>query len=209
MFVNIKEDIKIIKKNDPAIRSTLEIILTYSGVHAIWNYRIAHKLWNKNFYMLAKIFSSITRFFTGVEIHPAAKIGKRFFIDHGTGIVIGETSEIGDDVIIYQGVTLGGTGKERCKRHPTIGNNVLIAAGAIVLGSIKIGDNSKIGAGSVVLKDIPANSTVVGVPGEIVLKNGEKIKRIDENMETRIGLLETQINDLKEQINRLKNERGL
>ncbi len=209
MWSNIKEDIEVIRKNDPATRNILEIVLTYSGIHAIWNYRIAHKLWNRKLYMLAKIFSSITRFFTGIEIHPAAKIGRRFFIDHGTGIVIGETSEIGDDVMIYQGVTLGGTGKEKNKRHPTVGNNVLIAAGAIVLGSIKIGDNSKIGAGSVVLKDIPPNSTVVGVPGEIVIKDGKKIKIIDECMDIRIKSLEVQINDLRNQLNNLKDERSL
>ncbi len=208
MWRNIKEDVEAIKNNDPAVRSTVEIVLTYSGLHAIWNYRIANKLWNIKLYLLAKILATITRFITGVEIHPAAKIGKRFFIDHGSGIVIGETCEIGNDVLVYQGVTLGGTGKEKSKRHPTIGDNVLISAGAIILGSIKIGENSKIGAGSVVLKDIPPNSTVVGVPGEIVSRDGKKIVKEDEYM-NRINFLEEQINELKITINNIKKEGGL
>lgn len=206
MWQNIKEDIEVIRKNDPAARSTMEIVLTYSGLHAIWTYRVAHILWNKKLRLLAKILATIARFFTGVEIHPAAKIGRRFFIDHGSGIVIGETTDIGNDVLMYQGVTLGGTGKEKSKRHPTIGDNVLISAGAIILGSIKIGDNSKIGAGSVVLKEIPPNSTVVGVPGEIVSQNGKKIKTEDNHLDDRLASIEEQINKINIEINKLKKE---
>jgi len=206
MWKDIKEDINVVKNNDPAAQGTIDILLTYSGLHAIWTYRIAHKLWNNKLRLLAKILSSNARFFTGVEIHPAAKIGKRFFIDHGIGIVIGETTEIGNNVLVYQGVTLGGTGKEKSKRHPTIGDNVLISAGAIILGSIKIGDNSKIGAGSVVLKDVPPNSTVVGVPGEIVSQFGRKIKTEEDNLKDRINLLEEQIYKLNNEIKSFKKE---
>jgi serine O-acetyltransferase len=175
MFRRIKEDIDTVIERDPAARSRLEIILTYAGLHAIWGYRIAHWFWNRKLYTLARIISQMTRFFTGIEIHPGAKIGRRLFIDHGMGVVIGETCEIGDCVTIYQGVTLGGTGKEKGKRHPTIGNHVLISTGAKVLGSITVGDYSKIGAGSVVLKDVPPNSTVVGIPGKVVVQDGVRV----------------------------------
>ena len=154
----------------------LKSILTYSGLHAVWSHQIAHALYKRNLLFLARIVSQISRFFTGIEIHPGAKIGRRFFIDHGMGVVIGETCEIGNDVTIYQGVTLGGTGKEKGKRHPTLQDNVLVASGAKVLGSITIGENSKVGAGSVVLKDVPPDSTVVGIPGTVVIRNGEKVK---------------------------------
>lgn len=176
LFRVMKEDIRCIFEQDPAARSTLEVVLTYSGLHAIWAHRIAHALFKMNLRFLARVVSQMSRFFTGIEIHPGAKIGKRLFIDHGMGIVIGETCEIGNDVTIYQGVTLGGTGKEKGKRHPTIGDNVLIATGAKVLGSITVHENSKIGAGSVVLKEVPANSTVVGIPGKVVISNGVKVK---------------------------------
>ena len=166
MFKNLKEDIKVIFEQDPAARSYLEVILTYSGLHAIWSHRLAHAFHKRKFYFLARVVSQVSRFFTGIEIHPGAIIGKRLFIDHGMGVVIGETCEIGDNVTIYQGVTLGGTGKEKGKRHPTIKDNVLIATGAKVLGSITIGENAKIGAGSVVLQRCPPNSTVVGIPGK-------------------------------------------
>lgn len=175
MFTRIKKDIQVVFERDPAARSVLEIILTYPGVHAIILHRFAHFLYKKKLFLLARIVSQISRFLTGIEIHPGATIGQRFFIDHGMGVVIGETTEIGDDVTIYQGVTLGGTGKEKGKRHPTIGSNVVISAGAKVLGSIKIGNNVKIGAGSVVLKDVPDNCTVVGIPGRIVVRNGQNI----------------------------------
>ena len=175
MFRNLKEDIKVIFEQDPAARSYIEVILTYSGLHAIWSHRLAHALYKRKFYFLARVISQVSRFFTGIEIHPGANIGKRLFIDHGMGVVIGETCEIGDNVTIYQGVTLGGTGKEKGKRHPTVKDNALIATGAKVLGSITIGENSKIGAGSVVLRDVPSNSTVVGIPGRIVVQNGVKV----------------------------------
>ena len=173
----MKEDIDVVFEQDPAARSYLEVILTYSGLHAIWAHRIAHAFYKRKFYFLARTISQISRFFTGIEIHPGAIIGRRFFIDHGMGVVIGETCEIGDNVTIYQGVTFGGTGKEKGKRHPTIKDNVLIATGAKVFGSITIGENSKVGAGSVVLKDVPPNSTVVGIPGRIVIQDGVKLDK--------------------------------
>lgn len=170
MFRSLKEDIKTVFAKDPAARSKLEVIFCYPGLHALWAHRLAHWLWKNKFYFLARLISHVSRFLTGIEIHPGAKIGKRVFIDHGMGVVIGETAEIGDDVLMYQGVVLGGVSLERKKRHPTIGNNVVIGAGAILLGPIRIGDGAKIGAGSVVVKDVPPASTVVGVPGRIVEK---------------------------------------
>jgi serine O-acetyltransferase len=175
MFKRMREDIEVVFEQDPAARTYLEVILTYSGLHSIWAHRIAHAFFKRKLYFLARVISQISRFFTGIEIHPGAKIGRRFFIDHGMGIVIGETCEIGDNVTVFQGVTLGGTGKEKGKRHPTIKDNALIATGAKVLGSITIGENSKIGAGSVVLKEVPPNSTVVGVPGRVVIKTGSEL----------------------------------
>jgi len=180
MFRRIKEDITTVFLRDPAARSVIEVILCYPGLHAIWMHRFANFLWRKNFKFIARFISHISRLFTGIEIHPGAKIGKRFFIDHGAGIVIGETTEIGDDVLMYQGVTLGGTSLEKKKRHPTLGNNVEIGAGAIVLGPIKIGNNVRIAAGSVVVKDVPDNATVVGVPGRIGLGfSPEEIRRLE------------------------------
>ena len=176
-FKQLKEDVDVIFDQDPAARSYVEVILTYAGLHAVWSHRLAHIFYRKKFFFIARVISQISRFFTGVEIHPGAKIGRRFFIDHGMGVVIGETCEIGDNVTIYQGVTLGGTGKEKGKRHPTLKNHVLVASGAKVLGAITIGEESKIGAGSVVLKDVPNYSTVVGIPGHVVMQNGKKIKR--------------------------------
>ncbi|MFB1051352.1 serine O-acetyltransferase [Paraliobacillus sp. JSM ZJ581] len=170
----LKEDMDAVFKQDPAARTRVEVFLTYSGLHAIWSHRIAHTLYRKKFFFIARVISQISRFLTGIEIHPGAQIGNRFFIDHGMGVVIGETCEIGDDVTIFQGVTLGGTGKEKGKRHPTIQDNVLIATGAKVLGSITVGKCAKIGAGSVVLKDVPDHSTVVGIPGRVVVQNGER-----------------------------------
>lgn len=174
-FRTIKEDIDAIFERAPAARSTLEVLLCYPGLHAIMFHRISHSLYKKGFIVLPRVISNIARFFTGIEIHPGAKIGRGVFIDHGMGVVIGETAEVGDNVTIYQGSTLGGTGKEKGKRHPTIGNNVVISSGAKVLGPFKVGDNSKIGAGSVVLKEVPPNCTVVGVPGRIVVKDDKKI----------------------------------
>ncbi|SKA84138.1 serine O-acetyltransferase [Clostridium sp. USBA 49] len=182
MFKNIKYDINNVLKNDPAAKSKLEVLLLYPSMHAIIAYRIAHSFYKKKFYFIARLISQAARFFTGIEIHPGAKIGKGLFIDHGMGVVIGETAEIGNDVVIYHGVTLGGTGKETGKRHPTIGNNVVIGAGAKVLGPIYIGDNSKIGANAVVLADIPCNSTAVGIPAKVVSAKPNTIIEISDYM---------------------------
>jgi len=171
----LKEDIEVAFERDPAARSVWEVITCYPGLHAIWLHRIAHALWMRGFFWLARVISHFSRWLTGIEIHPAAKIGRRFFIDHGMGVVIGETTEIGDDVTIYHGVTLGGTTWEKVKRHPTIEDGVVIGAGAKVLGAIRIGKGSRIGANSVVLKDVPPNSTVVGIPGTIVGKSAPVI----------------------------------
>ncbi len=172
------ENIRVMFERDPAARNIWEILL-YPGLHAIFWHRISHFLFQHKFKFFARLISQLTRFFTGIEIHPGAKIGKGFFIDHGMEVVIGETTEIGNNATLYQGVTLGGTGKEKGKRHPTLGNNVTVAAGAKILGNIKIGDNSVIGAGSVVIKDVPPDSTVVGVPGRIVKHKGRRIPLIN------------------------------
>lgn len=170
---DIKEDIKAIFERDPAARSTIEVLFCYPGLHAVIIHRLAHKLWNWRFYFLARLISHISRFLTGIEIHPGAKIGRRFFIDHGMGVVIGETAEIGDDVTLYHGVTLGGVSLNKGKRHPTIGNKVVIGSGAKVLGPFKVGDGAKIGSNSVVVKEVPENATVVGIPGRIVTENSK------------------------------------
>jgi len=182
-FKTIKEDVGAIFERDPAARGIIEVLLCYPGLHAIMIHRISHSLYKKGFIVLPRVISNIARFLTGIEIHPGAKIGRRIFIDHGTGVVIGETAEIGDNVTIYQGSTLGGTGKEKGKRHPTIGNNVVISSGAKVLGPFTVGDNSKIGAGSVVLKEVPPNCTVVGVPGRIVVKGDKKVNNNDRGID--------------------------
>ncbi|MEH7010812.1 serine O-acetyltransferase [Neobacillus niacini] len=212
MFKRMREDIDVVFEQDPAARSNLEVILTYSGLHAIWAHRIAHAFFKRKFYFLARVISQISRFFTGIEIHPGAKIGRRFFIDHGMGVVIGETCEIGDNVTVFQGVTLGGTGKEKGKRHPTIKDNALIATGAKVLGSIIIGENSKIGAGSVVLKEVPPNSTVVGVPGRVVIQDGKRMRDLDhcnlpDPIADRIKEMQLELVELKEELIELKKER--
>lgn len=202
----MKEDIQCIFEQDPAARSIIEVVLTYSGLHALWSHRIAHVLYKKKLLFLARSVSQVSRFFTGIEIHPGAKIGRRFFIDHGMGVVIGETCEIGNDVTIYQGVTLGGTGKEKGKRHPTLHDNVLVASGAKVLGSITIGENSKVGAGSVVLKDVPPDSTVVGIPGTIVIANGVKVKGkydhqdLPDPVADKCRMLENELRKLEERL---------
>jgi serine O-acetyltransferase len=213
MFKKMKEDIEVVFEQDPAARSYLEVILTYSGLHAIWAHRFAHAFYKRKFYFLARVISQVSRFFTGIEIHPGAKIGRRFFIDHGMGVVIGETCEIGDNVTVFQGVTLGGTGKEKGKRHPTIKDNALIATGAKVLGSITIGENSKIGAGSVVLKEVPPNSTVVGVPGRVVIQDGRRINKdlnhcdLPDPIADRLREMEMEINELKQELKELGEER--
>lgn len=176
MSERIGEDIETVFKRDPAARNLCEVVFCYPGLHAIWLYRLAHSLWVREFISLARFISHISRFLTGIEIHPGAKIGRRFFIDHGMGVVIGETSEIGDDVLIYQGVVLGGTTRERKKRHPTIGNYVVIGAGATILGPVKIADGARIGSGSVVVKSVPAGATVVGIPGRVMERKKRLVK---------------------------------
>jgi serine O-acetyltransferase len=173
MFKTLKEDIQTVFAKDPAARSIIEVLICYPGLHALWAHRVAHFLWQHQLWLLARLLSHINRFFTGIEIHPGARIGRRFFIDHGAGVVIGETSEIGDDVLLYQGVVLGGTTLEKKKRHPTLGNSVEMGSGAIALGPITIGDGARIGSGSVVVKSVPPGVTVVGIPGRVITK-GEK-----------------------------------
>lgn len=172
----LRKDIRVVFERDPAARSVWEVIFCYQGLHAIWMHRISHYLYKKGWILFPRMISNFARFLTGIEIHPGATIGEGLFIDHGTGIVIGETAEIGKNVTLYQGVTLGGTGKEKGKRHPTIGNNVVVASGAKVLGSFSVGDHAKIGAGSVVLKEVPSYATVVGIPGKVVLMRGKKVE---------------------------------
>ena len=205
IFKRMKEDMDVVFDQDPAARTYMEVFLTYSGLHAVWNHRIAHWFYNKRLFFIARAISQISRFFTGIEIHPGAKIGRRLFIDHGMGVVIGETCEIGDNVTIYQGVTLGGTGHERGKRHPTIKDNALIATGAKILGNITIGENSKVGGGSVVLKDVPDNSTVVGIPGRVVKQNG---KRVTQKLDHHIlpDPIADRLNTMQKEIEQLKNE---
>ncbi len=177
MFTTLRKDVQVIFERDPAAKSFLEVLINYPGLHAQWFYRVAHWFYQRKWFVIARFISQVGRFFTNIEIHPGAKIGKGLFIDHGAGVVIGETAEIGNNVTIYQNVTLGGTGKEKGKRHPTIGNNVVISTGAKVLGSFTVGDNVKIGANSVVLKEVPANCTVVGVPGRIVVRDGVNLSK--------------------------------
>ncbi len=180
MFKILKEDIKNIFHKDPAARSWLEVLFCYPGLHAIISHRFAHWMWKHKLYFLARLISHIARFLTGIEIHPGAVIGRRVFIDHGMGVVIGETSEVGDDVLIYKGVLLGGTSLEKKKRHPTVGNNVVLGSNAIVLGAIKIGDNARIGAASVVTHDVPSNATAVGVPARISLGySAEEVEKLE------------------------------
>jgi serine O-acetyltransferase len=172
IFIN---EIKTVKDRDPAAKNVLEVLLLYPGLHALVLYRVSHQLWTWKIPIIPRWFSQTARFFTGIEIHPGAEIGKNFFIDHGMGVVIGETAIVGDNVLLYQGVTLGGTGKETGKRHPTLGNNVVVGAGAKILGNITVGDNSNIGANAVVIKNVPSNSTVVGIPGRITHQEGRRI----------------------------------
>ncbi len=172
MLTAIRQDIRTAKERDPAVPTTLQVIFAYPGVHAIWGHRISHWLWNRGARVAARVFAELTRILTGVEIHPGAVLGSGLFIDHATGVVIGETAEVGDDVTIFHGVTLGGTGADTGKRHPTIGDRVIVGAGAKILGPIKIGDDSRIGANAVVVKEVPSSSVVVGVPGQIISRAG-------------------------------------
>jgi serine O-acetyltransferase len=209
---SIREDIASVFDRDPAAKSVLEILLCYSGLHALWFYRLNHWLWNHGMRLLSRWLSQVARLLTGIEIHPAAQIGRRLFIDHGMGVVIGETSVICDDVTLYQGVTLGGTGKEKGKRHPTIGNGVVIGAGARILGNIRVGDNSRVGAGSVVLRDVPDNSTIVGVPGHVILRAGQRVvitdpKQIQDPLSEALAAVATQVKDLKERLQELEGSK--
>ena len=182
MFTTIRKDLNSVMKHDPAARNRFEVILTYSGFHALVMYRFAHFMYIHRYKLVARIISQLAKFFTGIEIHPGATIGEGVFIDHGEGVVIGETAIVGNNVVIYQGVTLGGTGKDKGKRHPTIEDNVMISAGAKVLGPFTVGKNAKIGAGSIVLKEVPANATVVGVPGRVVKLNGIRVDDLDQTL---------------------------
>lgn len=182
MFSRFKKDLDSVMKHDPAARNRFEVVLTYSGFHALTMYRFAHFMHIHGYKLVARIISQIAKFLTGIEIHPGAKIGSGVFIDHGEGVVIGETAVVGNNVVIYQGVTLGGTGKDKGKRHPTIEDNVMISAGAKILGPFTVGKNAKIGAGSIVLKEVPANATVVGVPGRVVKLNGVRIDDLDQDL---------------------------
>jgi len=209
IVASIREDVATVRERDPAAKSRLEVFLCYSGLHAVWFYRINHWLWNHGFWLLARWLSQVARFLTGIEIHPGAKIGRRLFIDHGLGVVIGETAIVGDDVTLYQGVTLGGTGKEHGKRHPTIEDEVVIGGGAKVLGNITVGRNCRIGAGSVVLRSVPENSTVVGVPGHIIFRNGERVvitdpKQINDPLSEALAAVATEVNRLRERVQKLE-----
>lgn len=208
MFNRIREDIRAVKERDPAARSSIEIFFLYPGVRAIRMYRRAHWFYKHNMKFIARLISQRAARKTGIEIHPGAAIGHRLVIDHGHGVVIGETAEIGDDVLIYQGVTLGGTGKDVGKRHPTIGNNVMICSGAKVLGPFKVGDNSRIAAGAVVLEEVPPNCTVVGVPAKIVRQNGQKIAPLDQihipdPVTQQLNEMNEKIRELTEQLSKL------
>ncbi|HTM37737.1 MAG TPA: serine O-acetyltransferase [Terriglobales bacterium] len=205
----MRDDISWVLENDPAAKSALEVALCYSGVHAVWFYRVDHWFWIHGMRLFARWLSQVARLFTGIEIHPAAKIGRRLFIDHGMGVVVGETTVIGDEVTIYQGVTLGGTGKEQGKRHPTIGNGVVIGAGSRVLGNIEIGHNSRIGAGSVVLRSVPDDSTVVGVPGHIIFRNGKRVvitdpRQITDPLSEALSVVATQVKELQKRVQQLE-----
>lgn len=205
----VSEDVAAVLERDPAAKSRLEVFLCYSGLHALWFYRIDHWLWNRGLRLLARWLSQVARWLTGIEIHPAARIGRRLFIDHGMGVVIGETAIVGDDVTLYQGVTLGGTGKEHGKRHPTIEDDVVIGGGAKVLGNITVGRNCRIGAGSVVLRNVPDNSTVVGVPGHIVFREGKRVvitdpKQINDPLSDALVALAGEVTKLRERVQKLQ-----
>ncbi len=209
MFSLIREDVTNILDHDPAAKSRLEVLLCYAGLQALWFYRLNHWLWNHRFFFLARWLSQVARLLTGIEIHPAAGIGRRLFIDHGMGVVIGETAVVGDEVTLYQGVTLGGTGKEQGKRHPTIEDNVVVGSGAKILGNIVIGKNCRIGAGSVVLRSVPENSTVVGVPGHIVFREGKRVvitdpKQINDPLSEALAAVATEVNRLRERVQQLE-----
>src|SRR5215475_3763031 len=208
-FALVREDVISVMEHDPAAKSRLEVVLCYSGLHAVWFYRITHWFWNHGFFLIGRWLSQVARLLTGIEIHPGAKVGRRLFIDHGMGVVIGETSIVGDDVTLYQGVTLGGTGKEHGKRHPTLEDNVVVGGGAKILGNIVIGKNCRIGAGSVVLRNVPENSTVVGVPGHIVFREGKRVvitdpRQINDPLSEALASVAAEVNKLRERVQRLE-----
>ena len=205
IYLFFHKEIKTAQQKDPAARTSLEVLLLYQGLHALISHRIAHSFYKMRLLFLARLISQISRKFTGIEIHPGAQIGRGFFIDHGMGVVIGETAIIGDNVLLYQGVTLGGTGLEKGKRHPTIGNNVVIGAGAKVLGNINVGDSSYIGANAVVIKDVPANSTVVGVPGRITKQDGKKIDVSLDHIHILDPIMQS-MEELEQRIKKLENK---
>ncbi len=214
MFKTLREDIQTVFAKDPAARSAAEVILCYPGLHALWFHRLAHFLWQHKLKLLARTLSHINRFLTGVEIHPGAKIGRRFFIDHGAGVVIGETSEIGDNVLLYQGVVLGGTTLEKRKRHPTLGNNVEMGSGAIALGPITIGDSARIGSGSVVIKSVPPGATVVGIPGKTVEDRRKPLMDLEHGnlpdpVAEAIKLVLEEQDKLEERLKRLEKSSGI
>src|SRR5579871_5919437 len=209
LFSLIREDISNVIEHDPAAKSRAEVFFCYSGLHAVWFYRINHWLWNHGLFFVGRWLSQVARFLTGIEIHPGSKIGRRLFIDHGMGVVVGETAIVGDDVTLYQGVTLGGTGKEQGKRHPTIEDNVVVGGGAKILGNIVVGKNSRIGAGSVVLRSVPDNSTVVGVPGHIIFREGKRVvitdpKQINDPLSEALAAVASEVSKLRERVQRLE-----
>ncbi len=212
LIKSAREYVASVFDRDPAAKSWIEVLLCYPGLHALWAHRVNHWLWTHRLRLLARFFSQVSRLLTGIEIHPGAQIGRRFFIDHGMGVVIGETTIIGDDVTLYQGVTLGGTGKEKGKRHPTLGNNVVVGGGAKILGNITIGENCRVGAGSVVLSDVPDNSTIVGVPGHIIFRDGKRVvitdpKEIRDPLSDALAALASQVQKLEDMVERLTRER--
>jgi len=214
MFKTLREDIHTVFNKDPAARSIAEVILCYPGLHALWFHRLANFLWQHKLKLLARILTHINRFLTGIEIHPGAKIGRRFFIDHGAGVVIGETSEIGDDALLYQGVVLGGTTLEKRKRHPTLGNNVEMGSGAIALGPITIGDGARIGSGSVVIKSVPPGATVVGIPGKTVEDRRKPLMdlehgKLPDPVAEAINLVLKEQDKLEERLKRLEKSSGI
>ena len=213
LLSHIREDIATVLDRDPAARSRLEVFLCYSGLHAVWFHRVNHWLWNHRFFLMARLLSQVARFLTGTEIHPGARLGRRFFIDHALSVVIGETAIVGDDVTLYQGVTLGGTGKEHGKRHPTLLDNVVVGSGAKILGNITVGHNCRIGAGSVVLRNVPDNSTVVGVPGHIILREGKRViitdpKLINDPLSEALSAVASEVNRLAERVHELEGTGG-
>jgi serine O-acetyltransferase len=205
----IREDVANVMQSDPAAKSRFEVFLCYAGLHAVWFYRVNHWLWNHGLFLAARWFSQVARFLTGIEIHPGAKIGRRLFIDHGMGVVIGETTTVGDDVTLYQGVTLGGTGKEHGKRHPSLEDGVVVGGGAKILGNITIGKNCRIGAGSVVLRNVPDNSTVVGVPAHIIFREGKRVvitdpKQINDPLSEALASVASEVHKLRERVRQLE-----